>query len=392
MTIALAVFLFLLGPIAALAPLGLAWMAGLVLVLFAAQQASAWRHAALGASFGLRCLIGFIVFAAISLAWTAAPGEAAGRAAATLPLILLAATIATAAVRTRDNRPGDATLARAFVAGMVLGLGLMLIELLFDQPLRALFGGEVTSMSILRLNRSAVAFACFVWPAALLLVNDGRPRTAFALAVAATLAIFLSESQSAQLGLLVGALVFPLALWRERIARGLVALLPVLAALVMVPAAQVLRWFDVSLAAVLPLSFRQRIEIWDFTARRVGENLWFGHGLDASRNIANGGEVSAFQAAGNPILPLHPHNAFLQLWLELGLVGVALMVAGLTAAVLAVGRLPAAARPFALAAAASALAMLAVAYGVWQGWWVGTLTLTLALCAWAASRGNTGTR
>lgn len=390
MNFALAFLLFLCGPLAALAPLGLAWAAPLILIVLLIDRRKTLHDVRPFASLWFRLLVAFAIFAAISLAWTATPGESVRRAGAMLPLLVLGAWAGI--VLSKRESEVDPLLPRAWLAGFILGIILMAIELLFDQPLRALVGAPVNEMSILRLNRSAVAFACFLWPTLILLLNENRTRLAVVLALATAVAVFLSHSQSAQLGLIAGALVTTLAFWRERFIRGLVAFLPILLALIMVPLAQVLRWFDIELASHLPLSFRQRIEIWDFTARQVGEKLWLGHGLDASRAIDNGGEVSAFQAAGNPILPLHPHNAFLQMWLELGAVGTSLAVFAFAGVILTFGRAAPSARPLLLAAAAAAIAMLAVAYGVWQGWWIGTLVLTVLLCAIAASRATTETR
>jgi exopolysaccharide production protein ExoQ len=81
------------------------------------------------------------------------------------------------------------------------------------------------------------------------------------------------------------------------------------------------------------------------------------------------------------VLPLHPHNAPLQLWLELGLPGAvlfAMIVAGLWL------RLSRADWPslYAAAAGGSLVTALVVAigsYGVWQEWLVSCEFLTLFL-------------
>jgi O-antigen ligase len=84
---------------------------------------------------------------------------------------------------------------------------------------------------------------------------------------------------------------------------------------------------------------------------------------------------------GGQWLPLHPHNAALQLWLELGAPG-AILFAWLVAWVwLALG---AAAWPplYAAAAGSSLVTALVVgfgSYGVWQEWWISTEFLTLFL-------------
>ncbi|MGH7030999.1 MAG: hypothetical protein ACREEZ_11290, partial [Stellaceae bacterium] len=82
---------------------------------------------------------------------------------------------------------------------------------------------------------------------------------------------------------------------------------------------------------------------------------------------------------GETWLPLHPHNAALQLWLELGVPGAvffALLVGCLWRA-LAAAKWP---RLFA-AAAGGSLATGFVAtfatYGIWEEWWQGTLWFSL---------------
>jgi O-antigen ligase len=78
-------------------------------------------------------------------------------------------------------------------------------------------------------------------------------------------------------------------------------------------------------------------------------------------------------------LPLHPHDAALQVWLELGAVGVLPFVALLA---LLWYRVADAAWPrlYGAAAAGSLAAALTIgflSYGIWQEWWLGTLALAL---------------
>ena len=80
-------------------------------------------------------------------------------------------------------------------------------------------------------------------------------------------------------------------------------------------------------------------------------------------------------------MPLHPHNAALQVWLELGAPGAALF------ALLAAAFWGALARvewPPMFAAAAGASLTIAfidcfATYGIWQEWWLGTLSFSLFL-------------
>jgi O-antigen ligase len=131
-------------------------------------------------------------------------------------------------------------------------------------------------------------------------------------------------------------------------------------------------------AEAVKQSAEHRLLIWSFVGDRIAERPLEGWGLDAARAIPGGGEPIR---QGQTWLPLHPHNAPLQLWLELGVPGAvlgALVVAQLWLA-LAAACWP---RPFAAAAAGSLAAALVASlgtYGIWQEWWLGTLSLCLFL-------------
>ena len=80
-------------------------------------------------------------------------------------------------------------------------------------------------------------------------------------------------------------------------------------------------------------------------------------------------------------MPLHPHNAALQFWLELGVPGVVLFALLIALAWRALAR-AAWPRLFVAAAAASLTIGLVgcfATYGIWQEWWLGTLWFSLFL-------------
>ena len=68
-------------------------------------------------------------------------------------------------------------------------------------------------------------------------------------------------------------------------------------------------------------SVGHRLLIWDFAGKRIAERPLLGWGLDASRAIPGGKELIR---PDQKRLPLHPHDAALQVWLELGLPGAVL--------------------------------------------------------------------
>jgi O-antigen ligase len=102
--------------------------------------------------------------------------------------------------------------------------------------------------------------------------------------------------------------------------------------------------------------------------------------MDASRAIP---QEDRRLAPNMEIMPLHPHNALLQVRLELGLPGAALVAAILSILFAKVigGIGDRTARAFAAGAAGAYLAVAAVSYGMWQNWWMATAWALAALMA-----------
>jgi O-antigen ligase len=125
-------------------------------------------------------------------------------------------------------------------------------------------------------------------------------------------------------------------------------------------------------------SAAHRLLIWSFTGDHIAKRPLLGWGLDSSRAIPGGNQEVR---SGQNWLPLHPHDAALQVWLELGAPGAALFALLVALFWLRLDRLSGP-RIYAAAAGGSltaALAPLFAAYGVWQEWWIGTLGLVLFL-------------
>jgi O-antigen ligase len=83
------------------------------------------------------------------------------------------------------------------------------------------------------------------------------------------------------------------------------------------------------------------------------------------------------------VIPLHPHNAALQLWFELGVVGAVLATLFWVWLWARIGAVAEDSRTDAGIAAAVAVAYLtigALSFGVWQEWWLALGVLGAAVC------------
>lgn len=127
-------------------------------------------------------------------------------------------------------------------------------------------------------------------------------------------------------------------------------------------------WYAV-LEKDVPLSWAQRMGYWRHAADWITDHPLRGWGVDASRMF-------------NPGIKLHPHDAALQIWLELGLIGA--MAAAVFWAALLAGMSRKARDPAMAISAATGMAYLtfsAFSFGVWQEWWLALGALAALSCA-----------
>ncbi|MCA3379267.1 MAG: hypothetical protein ING08_03405 [Roseomonas sp.] len=154
-------------------------------------------------------------------------------------------------------------------------------------------------------------------------------------------------------------------------------------------------------SASLPPSAVHRLVIWDFAAARIAEKPLTGWGLEASRAMPGGRAQPdaatldrlnitapaqrAFLALPHvEVMPLHPHNGALQLWLELGGIGALIGAALMLAFGFAASQSAAPAIGSGMLASAAVTGMLS--FGLWQAWWVASLLL--AMVALATQKGS----
>jgi O-antigen ligase len=74
----------------------------------------------------------------------------------------------------------------------------------------------------------------------------------------------------------------------------------------------------------------------------------------------------------------HPHNSFLQVWVELGIVGAILAGAVLMLMLRSLAVLPPGPRAAALALVAAAASVAFVEHGAWQAWWTAGLGVAIS--------------
>lgn len=238
------------------------------------------------------------------------------------------------------------------------------------------------------LNNGAVIVSLMLWPVLTVLCRRGQVMAAIVLVVVVLL--FLSQLSSGASLLAAGAGGVAFVLVRFGGNRGGLVLAIVVALLTFSApylASAVIKSERVqAIVPDLPPSARHRLKMWDFVLERIDAKPMWGWGMDSSRSIP---QEKRRLAPNMEIMPLHPHNAALQVRLELGLPG-SVIFAGLVFLVfLSIGRvaLSPTGQGILAAAAAAYMAVGGVSYGVWQNWWISAAWL-LAGLTWLAVRSS----
>ena len=355
----LGVLFGIVGPMAYLAPLGLAIL--LPLIAGALLLDARRRRGAGGIAEPLRrapFLWALGLLALVSAFWALVPGAAAVEA-----IRLLAETFIGLTLLGMTGRLSEDARRRVAIA-LAVGFGAAALLMIADAAL----GGPL----FVRIHQ--------------------RPLTADTIAN--------SYSRGAILhALILPPLLIALLRWRYRVGAAL-SLAVAAAAVYSLHSASAKLALPCGLAARQP-SALHRLYIWQFVDRHIMERPLLGWGMDAARTLAGPGDIVTLyrcatadhprQAIGmGGLLPLHPHNAILQIWLEFGALGALAAAAALRAMAL-----PLFAKGGERAGAAAAAGTLAAAFlsagisfGIWQPWWIASLFL----CAMAARLAGAGER
>jgi exopolysaccharide production protein ExoQ len=278
-------------------------------------------------------------------------------------------------------------MANGLLGGFALALAALAVGYAFARLTGESLWGEYYFDPLTTMNNGAVVVALFVWPVFGILWFRAFYRTAVAVVVLVPLFLALFSSGAALAACVVGGTGFLIAAAGGRRAVWVMAALLALAVLsapslireILTPQ-RIAEW-----ETSLPSSAAHRLAMWRFAVEKIDAKPLFGWGLDSSRSIP---QEDRRLAPNMEIMPLHPHNAALQMRLELGLPG-ALILAALALAVFSAfsggGRVSAA---IAVAAALGYVTVGALSFGVWQSWWISASWLLAAMTCMAADNGG----
>ncbi|MBI5162502.1 MAG: O-antigen ligase family protein [Magnetospirillum sp.] len=343
----------------------------------------------------------FLAWGALTALWAYTPGLALPKAAGIggLALAGLVLTMTAGRLDTDERR----RVLKAALLGMAIATVLVGIERLLDLPLSRgaywLESGKWVEGPLFVITRfKPTAILLVVWtvlaaPAAYAL---GWRRTAIVSIAVAVAVSVVTGSLGALLAIGMTTVVSLLVLYGSpRLATRTMAValaVAFAAAPLAVAIPEPLAMWQA--APWLPHSTQHRAQIWKFAAERTVERPLLGWGLDGSRRLPGGdakvanyydipGRAGEVEIQPQPVMPLHPHNAISQVWLETGAVGAGLALAVVIALLLPAGRLNRLPALVVIGGTTATMTVSAVSFGAWQSWWHALLWLTVALAVTA---------
>jgi O-antigen ligase len=316
-----------------------------------------------------------------SVSWSVVPDQTVA-GALQITVVLLGALLLAADGPLEGPGGGDLVI-RAAAVGLVIGPAVVALDIALGFPLMTLVHSRHSQISMdAHYNRGLCHLALIVWPILFGLWQLGYRRWLLAAVVAVAAALVLGSSLSARLALGAGLLVW-LAAWRAPratalgLAGGLSALVLALPWLFRLVEHAMIPW-----VAQIKASGVHRLEIWDYMTARVLERPWLGWGLHGAKHVPITPEQLASYRYVNEA-GIYPHNQWLQLWVELGLVGVVIGLALVTVVLLRLAKLPEDVRPFAFAAVGAMLSVSMMGIEMTSDSWWAAIAATAFLFAMA---------
>jgi O-antigen ligase len=351
-------------------------IAGLLCIPLARPTRQDWR--------GVMILSALVAWATIGVAWSPAPNLHDLHGAKTvsrftpLNLVLqlgLSAAFVIALGRLDANRAGKALIwiAIGFLIAPLLLIEEGLTGARLYQALPALIHQPIRPDWIpADLAQASYVVAVMAWPLGVALYRRGGRIAALVLAISVPLSGIILRGTAPTVALAISFPIFVLALRRGPLA---IKTLAALTALYLLATPLVMLSVEplglyARLRPAVPASWSERLNIWSFVARQFLHAPLRGAGLEASRTLAG-------------MVHLHPHNAPLQLWYELGLPGAVLGTLFWLWLWRRIGDCARQDRLYGATAAATATVYLiisSISFGLWQAWWLGVGAFAMMLC------------
>ena len=133
---------------------------------------------------------------------------------------------------------------------------------------------------------------------------------------------------------------------------------------------------------ILEEKMLHRRVIWSFSKEKILEKPLFGHGMFSSKVIGDQYKIKNIDNKMLSAMPLHPHNSILQLWLELGVLGVFLFyifLYNIINQIYEIKKINSKYAAFSLVSLFQIFLIGQLSYGFWQTWWISIIFINILI-------------
>lgn len=278
--------------------------------------------------------------------------------------------------------------------GCCLGMVLFLVQIFIDKTFLSIIFNQKSPLSPFQhfqhLNRSAAVLAVIMWPAILWLWKRKYCAIAVIFWILSLFVLWRLENESAFFAAVIGSFMALLVVVRPYVLIKLSSLFlflaivtaPIWPLTVLSPE----RWLAFSCNFTAP-SALHRLYIWQFAVKKTIEKPFTGWGLNTARVMPGGRDIinimppcDSNETSGES-LPLHTHNAILQIWLELGGVGAFIFACIIVAVNLGLQNVNRFSTAFSQGQLIVSILIASLGFGAWQSWWLSLLWLSALMMA-----------
>ena len=261
------------------------------------------------------------------------------------------------------------------------------VQFIFDFPIMRFFREDFRFGSA---DGNITPIALLVYPIGIALFLEYRSKAAGFLGVGVLLIVIaMGPMFAATVAVCMASIMFIAAYFFPR--QSIIVFFSILILYVVTSPVLHKEFVTVERSSQLPVSLNQtwvhRLGIWTFTSVNIAESPILGIGLRGSRYMGKG---QILAGTNLPAMSWHPHNAALQVWLELGIFGVLLVVA----ICLGMARLLWRMRherlfiAMSIASITTFTVISLLSFGLWQNWWHGTIWVTAFIVSLMRQRLN----
>ena len=243
-------------------------------------------------------------------------------------------------------------------------------------------------------NRTTSFQVLMFWPACLVLASGRYAKTFMCIlaAIILSLNIYIFSTQAAFLAIFAGLAVFLIAQVksiRQYLVQGFFAVCGILTLFAPGIAWALYKWQPDFVQSWQVAAVPQRITIWHATYLEIRERPLIGYGLRATRTLDE--KIRAHIAPYTWPEIFHPHNFTLQIWIEMGVIGVGLFLGLWYFIYKDVKKQAGHHIPYILAVITAILGVSATGYGLWQSWWLGSIIIaSFATALWCSVHKDKG--